>query len=130
MSRTHIGLLAVLTAYAAQIVALYIAVQPGQPYELHFPGEDKLIHAGGFALMGLLLMAGAMLAGRGWWYFTGVFSGFLLGALTEILQIWVRGRKATVWDWVANFVGLLVVIGLYEFLHLWRRGGIIHREVT
>ena len=130
MTHKKTGLVILLTAYAAQVVALYISVQPGEPYEPHFPGEDKLLHAGGFALLGLLLTAGALLMGRGWWYFAGVFSGFVLGAITEILQIWVRGRTATVWDWAANFVGLLAVIGLYEFIHLWRRGGMIHREVT
>lgn len=130
MTRRQTGFLILIVAYAAQVAVLYAAVQPGRGYEIHFPGEDKLIHAGGFALLGLLLVGGAMLAGRGWMYCTGVVSGVMLGVVTEILQIWVRGRTASVWDWSANFVGLLLVIGIYEFVHLWRRGGIIHTEVT
>ena len=130
MTRKHISLALIIAAFAAQVVALYIATLPGRSITPRFPGEDKVLHLAGFATLGVSLVAAALVAGRGYWYFAGMFSGFMLGAETEILQIWVRGRTASVLDWVMNFLGWLVVVGGYEFIRKWRAGGVVHREVT
>lgn len=130
MTRKQIGAVLVLAAFAAQVAALYIATQPGRPITPRFAGEDKVLHFAGFALLALLLVIAALVMGRGYWYFAGMFSGFLLGAVTEILQIWVRGRTASILDWLMNFLGWLLVMGGYEFVRKWRAGGLIHREVT
>lgn len=128
--KPRIGLVLTLAAYAAQIAALYVAVQPGQPYQPRFVGEDKLLHFVAFAALAGLLVAGALLAGRGWWYFAGGFSGVTTGAGSEILQLWVRGRTASIGDWLMNFMGFILVISVYEFVRSWRAGGLIEREVA
>jgi len=93
-------------------------VQSGTPL-VSVPGMDKVIHAGEFT-------AFALIGYRSLSYYIGKAKGYLAvavvsllyGGLTELAQLFIPYRSASVLDWVADFIG--VVIGLI-ILILFRR---------
>ena len=72
---------------------------------------DKAVHFGEFAIFGLLLVRAfrgrlvpALLVGVGW------------GALDEIHQLFVAGRSSSVYDVMADAVGVITVAGCFLLL--------------
>lgn len=92
------------------------------PVEMNFPYEDKLIHACAYAVMGFLA-ANAFSEGphkRRFWLAFMLAS--LYGISDEVHQMFVPGREASGWDWLADAVGAW--IGAYLFLKsepVWRK---------
>lgn len=88
---------------------------PRYPF-LALPGIDKFIHLVLFAIDGYFLtLAFAALRGVklrfiiiGW--------GFFLGASTELMQhYWVEGRTGDVLDLVADILGSVLALTIYEW---------------
>jgi VanZ family protein len=94
-----------LAAYCALI--FFLSSQSTLPMPMLFPGEDKLIHAIAYGLMGLLA----------WMTFSSeqrplimVFSASLVfcslyGLSDEWHQSFVPGRDASLGDWLADTLG-------------------------
>lgn len=112
--RLAAGLLAALAALA--IARGSLEAGGGVPA---FPGSDKLIHAGAYAVLaGLAMLATA--GRRGWpvWLTATLFGGVL-----EIAQgVMGGGREASLLDAVANGAGALAaVLGVKALIALGRR---------
>jgi hypothetical protein len=67
-----------------------------------FPHADKVVHAGIFGVLAILLYQAT---GRA--LFAVVLTS-LFGALDELHQTTVPGRDANVWDWVADTLGAIL----------------------
>ena len=70
---------------------------------------DKVLHAVYFGVMAALLAHGV---GRSWWGIPMLLVP-LVGALDEWHQLYVPGRDSSVWDWVADAVGVSLALWLY-----------------
>ncbi|HHN47017.1 MAG TPA: hypothetical protein ENN09_06200 [Planctomycetes bacterium] len=127
MKRLSAALL--VSAVILQALVLYASVLPLTRHTPAFIGEDKVLHFAAFAVIGLLLALGSAAGGRGYLYAGALLSGFFVSVLSEVLQKWVPMRRASFYDALANVLGLLAVIAVYEGIRLWRRGGILYAEV-
>ena len=78
-------------------------------------GLDKVAHLVLYTIFGALLAWGARRAGTpvGW----AAAAGLLYGASDEWHQSFVPGRDSSTADWIADAVGIIVGIVLYQF---WR----------
>jgi len=94
----------------------FLSNQPALPVPQLFHMQDKLIHAGAYAVMAWLLWH----AGRGYLStpmlaVTAVVVCSLFGVTDEWHQYYVSGRQADVYDWLADTVGaLLLTMVLYR----------------
>jgi len=72
---------------------------------------DKLIHFGGF-----FVLAGLAILAR-WQPSTRILIALLLGyaALTEILQHFIPGRSFSVFDWLADALGIVLAVGMGSY---------------
>lgn len=90
-----------VVAWAVALVAL--SASPGGSGSLdfawRFAGDDKVVHAGLYAVLGALLR---LATGRTRW---AVALGSAFGVSDEIHQAFVPGRHADPWDWVADTLG-------------------------
>ncbi|WP_232710422.1 VanZ family protein [Mariprofundus aestuarium] len=118
-----------LTCYCGLI--FYLSSRSMLPVPDLFSMQDKLIHAAAYALMALLFWN----AGRNYvtahshftleklLLVTVVFCA-LYGASDEWHQSFVAGRDASLFDWLADTLGALLLT-----LTLWRReAGVLERE--
>ena len=79
-----------------------------QPKQGGIPYIDKLEHA--FVFMVLGVSGGMAYAQKRVWVYLGLIA---LGALYEVLQAqFTITRQASVYDWLADIVGILIGIGL------------------
>lgn len=69
---------------------------------------DKLVHASLFAILGALGMRGWQQADQHWRVLAFLLG---LGVVTEALQAIVPGRSASIWDWLADAIGVLLGFG-------------------
>lgn len=69
---------------------------------------DKLVHASLFAILGALGMRGWLQADQRWRVLAFLLG---LGVVTEALQAIVPGRSASIWDWLADAIGVLLGFG-------------------
>ena len=69
---------------------------------------DKLVHASLFAILGALGMRGWQQADQHWRVLAFLLG---LGVVTEALQSLVPGRSASIWDWLADAIGVLLGFG-------------------
>jgi len=85
--------------------------------DIEFEMADKVIHFIVFGILGLLTARGMKNT-----YNTNIQNNFVLlsislsiiyGALDEIHQYFVPGRHATVWDWVADTLGVIFFVWIY-----------------
>ena len=108
----------ILAAYTG--IIFYASVYPtGEgPSIATFPGVDKIVHAGEFALF-------VLIGYRTISYYKGLESkrlglivlSIFIGGLTELVQLFFPYRTASVLDWFADLAGVatgLVVIYLVE----------------
>ena len=79
-----------------------------------FPDEDKLHHLVAFATLCVLACAGW--SGR-WWQVCLPLSA--LGALIEVIQIYVPNRSADVADWAADTAGVILGWYIYPACRAW-----------
>ena len=99
----------------AVLVSIAVLFAPGDDVPLAPPGVDKVIH--------LVLFASLALTGRWAGVRQGVLATLLVGyaAVSEVLQdLTPLDRSASVADWIADVVGVL--LGLLLWQGLSRRG--------
>jgi VanZ family protein len=91
------------------LVSFAVLFAPAADVPTAPPGTDKLVHGGLFLALALT----GRWAGIG----TRVLGVVLVGyaAVSELIQ-GVIGRDAAIGDWVADVVGLLLGLGLWELL--------------
>ena len=91
---------------------------------LDFGSIDKLVHGGEYFLLGVLLFTAI---GRGisrskLGTFLFLFAvGASIGALDEMFQSYIPGREMSIYDWIADAVGVGLGTGLTVYLRLGRR---------
>jgi VanZ family protein len=83
------------------------------PVDLH-SGTDKLAHFGAYAVLGLLLAHGQLRSGISVLWV--MLFGSLIGGMDELYQGTVPNRSPDLHDWVADSLG--VVAGVFLF-NLW-----------
>ena len=115
-----------LLLYSALI--FYLSSAP--PLEIadgNFPGADKVLHVGGFAVWGFL--CGWALAGNcpglsgPWFVLIVTVAGALYGFSDELHQSFVKERTPDPWDLLADLGGsLLGVCVAFAWTHRRRRG--------
>jgi len=104
-----------LLAYCGLIY--YLSDQSTLPVPFVFTMQDKLIHASAYAVMAFLFWQ----AGRAWmlryglagWHLlaiAGIVFCSLYGVSDEWHQSFVSGRDASVFDWVADTIGAVLLI--------------------
>jgi VanZ family protein len=92
--------------------------------DFSFPGLDKLAHFTEFALFGLLLSIGYFKAFTFSDFVKSVLvflTGFPLGALDELHQLFVPGRTGALGDVIADAAGIVCGILVYRRLAKRRR---------
>jgi VanZ family protein len=80
---------------------------------------DKVMHFGAYGVLGALLGASWIRAGRRPWWGLLMGAALLFGALDEYRQSWTPGRDAEVADWFADALGAST--GFYLAVRLTRR---------
>jgi VanZ family protein len=85
---------------------LFVGAETAAEIPLFPPPFDKAAHFGYFLAMGLLAFAG--LGARFWW--TAIPVLIAIGAADELHQLTVPGRHGSVWDFVADAVGVAVAV--------------------
>lgn len=107
----------ILAAYCGFIFLL--SHQSTLPVSMMFQHQDKLTHAGAYAVMGglawlsfrhlhLTVISTALVA--------LIFTSFY-GLTDEYHQSFIQGRQADVWDWLADTTGALLMLGFI----IWRK---------
>lgn len=85
-------------------VIFLLSSRPSPPETgMDFPGGDKVLHFGGYALLGALLSHGGARRGVSPWLL--VLAGALYGISDEFHQSFVPGRDVDVFDWAADCLG-------------------------
>ncbi|GAB4242944.1 MAG: hypothetical protein OHK005_07050 [Candidatus Methylacidiphilales bacterium] len=114
------GRWAVVAAALYYLALILISSVPGPELpKVETPGLDKLIHLIFYAGLGWLL------AGSGWSLPTVLLVGALAGAADEGFQLMVPGRDASLLDWIADGVG--VMMGAWA-RQRWVPVGMIHER--
>lgn len=98
-----------LAPFAWAGTILWLSLTSNPPQIQGVLGWDKLLHAGAYGLLSLLLAQFLLCvfgrnSSKAWWY--AGFAAVCFGALLEILQLVVQtGRTAEWWDLFADAVG-------------------------
>lgn len=93
-------------------LVLYMAIRPSNGAPPLFPGFDKVMHASVFAVLGSWFAA-LSVAPKRWPLVALALAAF--GAAIEGLQA-LTGRDPSVWDWVADMVGIAIGITLLRVI--------------
>lgn len=109
--------LVLLLLPAQSLLDLKIWVASWLPYSkviddsLGAAGSDKVLHFGLFAQLAVLMCVG-------WRHWSPmlrvVFPLLALGAITEAIQSFTPGRSASLGDWVADALGVLLVVWVWR----------------
>jgi VanZ family protein len=109
-----------LPALAWAGAIFFLSSRSTLPAPGYFPSADKLAHFVAYAIGGALL-ARAVLASAAP-LSLAVALGWLHGIGDEWHQSFVPGRSVDVWDWVADALGIVAGVYLYNRWHARRRG--------
>jgi VanZ family protein len=109
---------------------LLIFVQSSSELPVELPGVpylDKVLHAGGYGLLGILFYRAYRSrwpSASGWTMANAsLLSAAFYGMTDEIHQYFVPGRSADPWDWLADTIGaMLGVVAYHALLHLQSSG--------
>jgi len=87
--------------------------------ELGLSFQDKLYHISEFAIFGFLIYRslGNWKRLKGYRYSLSLLIGAFWGATDELHQYFVPGRDSSLWDFLADLLGLAVVIGIFRCFH-------------
>ena len=85
-----------------------------------FNVSDKLIHFLVFGLLGIMMFRSFRVVAnttiRRNAYLMAIITAGVYGALDEIHQLYVPGRFASIGDWIADILGIIVMIFLYNLV--------------
>ena len=116
--------LSMLLALALMALLFYLSHQPALHTPMLFSGQDKLLHAGVYALLGLLLLGAQPRPVNGYsgrQVTISVLLASLYGLSDEIHQYFVPGRSSEALDWLADTVGALIAVSLLAWLSRKRK---------
>jgi len=108
-----------LAAIAWAALLYYLSAQTGLDVPQLFPGQDKVFHAGVYAVLGFLV-AGSMrpvqyvYSRQQVWLAAAIVAGY--GLLDEFHQSFVPGRSADLYDVMADSAGGLLGIAALIFI--------------
>lgn len=111
----------------AYCVFIFLQSSGPAPVELpRIPGLDKVLHAGGYGLLGILFYRAYRSrwpSASGWATANAsLISAAVYGFTDELHQSFVPSRTADPWDWLADTLGALLGIAAYGvLLPLWSR---------
>jgi VanZ family protein len=111
----------------AYCLLIFIQSSSSEPVELPgIPQIDKLLHAGGYSLLGILFYRAyrSRWPDASGWAMANVslLSGSFYGMTDEIHQYFVPGRSADPWDWLADTIGVMLgVMAYHAFLYVAAR---------
>lgn len=108
-SLTNTRIVATLLSMAWAAIILWLSLTPSPPDIPGVLGWDKLLHAGAYGLLALLVALLFSSCCRNSWrtYFLTGFICLLYGGLVEILQMHANtGRTAEWWDLFADAIGV------------------------
>ena len=124
--------LSLLLALAWMALLFYASHQPSPHTPMLFSGQDKVLHAAVYAVLGVLLLTAQPRQAQGYrwrqvWISTLIAS--LYGLADEIHQHFIRGRNSDVMDWVADSVGALIAAALVAWLSRRRKsaGAVVYK---
>ena len=117
--------------FASAIFVASSIPAPTLPKTLLFPGQDKVVHALEYAVLGYLLaralhlraQSGPRLAVRLATVIAGTALGLLYGISDELHQSFVPGRAVELADLAADLTGALLGSLTYRLLCNWQLGG-------
>lgn len=99
------------------LLGSYLSLRQGSDRMPIIPHLDKLIHAGGYALLAVLAV-GLFGPDRNRWL--ALLWLVMLGGLIEIAQgLWAINRAADPWDLLANSLGIALAAAI-----CWRRNAL------
>jgi VanZ family protein len=110
----YVWLLAAVV-WAVWVIAMGTSTNPPSNWLTKFLG-DKVLHAGSFAVGGMLWIHSLRRIGvprYGLAATLGCLVAFIFGLLLEILQRRIPGRQADLKDLAADLIGIIVAMGLY-----------------
>jgi VanZ family protein len=85
-----------------------------------FEVSDKLIHFMVFGILGVLMFRSFKISSRirirKNAFSFAVLAAIIYGGLDELHQLFVPGRFASIGDWIADILGILIMILLYRWL--------------
>lgn len=114
MNGSRIIWIAGLIGYAILIFYLSSLSHESIPAPMLFPNQDKVMHIAEYVPFGWLSLKAFMpLTPVGFLLSTG-FS-LVYAASDEVHQSFVSGRKASIMDWFADAVGILISCYVYYF---------------
>jgi VanZ family protein len=103
--------LAFFPAVSFAALIFFLSSQPQLPEPpLAFEGIDKVLHAATYAVLAMLLRAGAGTAKGAWWW---AVVAAVYGATDELHQSFVPGRSADLLDLLADTAGSCLGIALW-----------------
>jgi VanZ family protein len=99
--------------------------------EIKFDLADKILHFIVFGMLGILTARGLKnsdnkLLNQNWFSFS-IYICILYGASDEIHQYFVPGRHASWGDWIADILGIVIMIWLYK--HTVEKKKLKHEEL-
>ena len=116
--------LSLLLALAWMALLFYLSHQSALRTATLFSAQDKILHAGAYALLGLLLLTAQPRGAQGysWKQVTiSVLIASLYGLSDETHQHFVPGRNSDVLDWIADSVGALIAVTLLAWVDRKRK---------
>jgi VanZ family protein len=111
----------------AYCVFIFVHSSGESPIDLpQIPGIDKVLHAGGYGLLGILFYRAYRSRwpnASGWATANAsLLSAAVYGFTDELHQSFVPSRTADPWDWLADTLGALLGVAAYGvLLPLWSR---------
>jgi VanZ family protein len=94
-------------------VIFYLSHQPTLPIPLRFPYQDKVMHFGAYFILASLLAHAIYPGSHKRRFALALLIASLYGVSDEIHQIFVPGRDASIFDWLADSIGAWVGAFLY-----------------
>ena len=116
--------LSMLLALALMALLFYLSHQPALHTPMLFSAQDKVLHAGVYGLLGLLLLGAQRRPAKGYsgrQVSISVLLASLYGLSDEIHQYFVPGRSSEALDWLADTLGALIAVSLLAWLSRKRK---------
>ncbi|TFH02726.1 MAG: VanZ family protein [Calditrichales bacterium] len=88
--------------------------------DVGFDWFDKVVHFFVFGVLGLFMARGLKNSDyrkiRDHFFKLSMIVSIFYGALDEVHQYFVPGRYASVWDWIADTLGIILAVSIYKYI--------------
>ena len=121
--------LSLLLALTWMVLLFYLSHGPSLNTPIQFVHQDKVLHAGVYAVLGILLLTAQPMRARGYSWRQACISALIASAYglsDEIHQYFIPGRNSDILDWVADSAGALIAASLLAWLsRKWKSAGAV-----